>query len=44
MIQLLLNKTTPPFQRLPMSKVDLSYLRIHEAPPLHKAKSQVHVI
>ena len=29
-----LNKTTPHFQLLPMSKVDQSYLRIHEAPPL----------
>ena len=28
MIQLLLNKSTPHFQLLPMSKVDLSYLRI----------------
>ena len=41
MIQLLLNKTTPPFQLLPMPKVDQSLLRIHEAPPLQKAKSQV---
>ena len=41
MIQLLLNKTTPPFQLLPMPKVDQSELRIHEAPPLQKAKSQV---
>ena len=38
MIQLLLNKTTPPFQLLPMPKVDLS--RIHEVPPLQEAKSQ----
>ena len=30
MIQLLLNKTTPHFQLLPMSKVDQSLLRIHE--------------
>ena len=37
MIQVLLNKTTPPFQLLPMPKVDLSKLRIHVAP----AKSQV---
>ena len=29
MIQLLLNKTTPHFQLLPMSKVDQSLLRIH---------------
>ena len=29
-----LNQTTPPFQLLPTPKVDLSYLRIHEAPPL----------
>ena len=42
MIQLLLNKTTPPFQLLPMPKVDQSSLRIHEAPPLQKAKSQVY--
>ena len=41
MIQLLLNKTTLPFQLLPMPKVDQSLLRIHEAPPLQKAKSQV---
>ena len=36
-----LNKTTPHFQLLPMSKVDQSILRIHEVPPLQKAKSQV---
>ena len=30
-------KNMPPFQLLPMSKE----LRIHEAPPLQKAKSQV---
>ena len=41
MIQLLLIKTTPHFQLLTMSKVDQSYLRIPEAPPLQKAKSQV---
>ena len=41
MIQLLLIKSTPPFQLLPMPKVDLSYLRIHEAPPLQLAQSQV---
>ena len=41
MIQLLLNKTTPHFQLLPMSKVDQSQLLIHEVPPLQKAKSQV---
>ena len=40
MIQLLLNKTTPHFQRLPMSKVDQYSLHIHEAPPLQEAKSQ----
>ena len=34
LIQLLLNKTTPHFQLLPMSKVDQSDLHIHEAPPL----------
>ena len=34
MIQLLLNKTTPHFQLLPMSKVDQSQLRVHEALPL----------
>ena len=39
MIQLLLNKTTPHFQLLPMTKVDQS-LRIHGAPPLQSAKSQ----
>ena len=33
MIQLLLNKTTPHFQLLPMPKVDQSLLRIHEVPP-----------
>ena len=41
MIQLLLNKTTPHFQLLPMSKVDQSLLRIHEVPSLQLAKSQV---
>ena len=41
MIQLLLNKTTPHFQLLPMPKVDQSLLRVHEAPPLQQAKSQV---
>ena len=41
MIQLLLNQTTPHFQLSPMSKVDQSQLRIHEAPPLQQAKSQV---
>ena len=30
MIQLPSNKITPHFQFLPMSKVDQSYLRIHE--------------
>ena len=34
MMQLFLNKTTPSFQLLPISKVDLSLLRIHEVPPL----------
>ena len=29
-----LNKATPHFQRLPMSKVDQPLLRIHEAPHL----------
>ena len=28
------NKTMPHFPLLPMSKVDQSYLRIHEVPPL----------
>ena len=41
MIQLLMNKTTPPFQLLPMPRVDKSLLRIHEAPPLQLVKSQV---
>ena len=41
MIQLLLNKTTPHFQLLPMLKVDQSYLRIHKAQPLQKAKSHI---
>ena len=41
MKQLLLVKTTPPLQLLPIPKVDLSLLRIHEAPPLQEAKSQV---
>ena len=41
MIQLLLNKTSPHFQLLPMSKVDQSQLRIHEAPPLQLTKRQV---
>ena len=36
-----LNKTTLHFQLLPMPKVDQSLLRMHEAPPLQKAKSQV---
>ena len=40
-IQLLLNKNTPHFQLLPMSKIDQSLLRIHEVPPLQIAKSQV---
>ena len=39
MIQLPLNKITPHFQLLPMSKVDRSYLRIHEVPPLQYPKS-----
>ena len=34
MIQLLSDTITPHFQLLPMSKVDLSLLRIHEVPPL----------
>ena len=29
-----LNKATPHFQLLPMSKIDKSKLRIHELPPL----------
>ena len=41
MIQLLLSKTTPHFQLLPMSKVGQSLLRIHEVSPLQLAKSQV---
>ena len=41
MIQVLLNKTTPHFQLLPMSKVDQSKLRIHEVPPLQLAKSLI---
>ena len=40
MIQLLLNKTTPHFQLLPMPEVDQSQLHIHEAPPLHSEKSK----
>ena len=40
MIQLLFNKTTPHFQLLPMSKVDQSYLCIHEVPPLQLPKVQ----
>ena len=38
MIQILLNKTTPHFQLLPMSKVD--QLRIYEVPPFQLAKNQ----
>ena len=34
MMQLLLNKTTPHFQRLPMSKDDQFLIRINEVPPL----------
>ena len=41
MIELLLNKTTPHFQLLPLCEVDQSLLRIHEVPPLQLAKSQV---
>ena len=41
MMQLLLNKTMPSFKLLPMPKVDSSLIRIHEAPSLQKAKSQV---
>ena len=40
-MDILLNKTTPHFQLLPMLKVDRSLLRIHEVPPLQLAKSQV---
>ena len=32
--KLFLNKTTPHFQLVPMSKVAQSLLRIHEVPPL----------
>ena len=41
MIQLLLNKTTPHFQLLPMSKVDQSQLRICEVSPLQYPKSHI---
>ena len=41
MIQLLLNKTMPHFQLLPISKVDTSSLRIHEVPPLQYPKSHI---
>ena len=41
MIKLLLNKNTPHFQILPMSKVDQSYLRIHEVPPLQYPKNHI---
>ena len=41
MIRLLLNKNTPDFQLLPMSKVDQFQLHIHEVPPLQQAKSQI---
>ena len=41
MIQLPSNKTTPYFQRLPMSKVDQSYLHIHEVPPLQSPKGSI---
>ena len=39
MIQLLLNKTMPHFQLLPMSKVGQSKLRIHKVPPFTVKKS-----
>ena len=38
MIQLLLNKTTPHFQILTLTKVDQSLLRILEVPPLQYPK------
>ena len=41
MIQLLLNKTTPDFQLLPMSTVDQSLLCIHEVPSLQYPKSHI---
>ena len=41
MIQLLLNKTTPLFQLLPMSRVDQSELHIHEVPLLKYPKSHM---
>ena len=40
MIQLSSNKITPQFQLLPMSKIDQSYLRIHDVPPLQLPKVQ----
>ena len=41
MILLLLSKSKPHFQLLPMSKVDQSLLRIHEVPPLQYPKSHI---
>ena len=41
MIQLPSNKITPHFQRLPMSKVDQSYLRTHEVPSLQLPKGSI---
>ena len=41
MIQLILHKTTPHFQLLPMSKVDQSLLRILEVPPLQYPKRHI---
>ena len=40
-MELLLNKTTPHFQLLLMSKVDKSQLRIHKVPPLNCPKSHI---
>ena len=44
MMQLLLNTTTPHFQLLPMSKVDQSYLRSHEVPPLQYPKKSYNFV
>ena len=44
MILLLLNKTTPHFQLLPMSKVDQSFLRIHEVPPFTVSKKSYNIL
>ena len=37
-VHLLLNKTTPHFCLLPMSKVDQSLIRIHEVPSYSNQK------